>query len=181
MIVTIQELSFYKNCKMAVCLFYFQLVMLNQHGCLFRWQQLLINRLVGYDTILMNSLLDSPGQGINCLLGLNFILQFFTFLNNKFRVIFINFQNCHTQCCSFNWSWLEKFPLLFIFLNPLYLQHDSHSAPIWVTHILCAIYYYPPFFDLLDFMKISKFLQCSSITLNIVTLTCTSKLDDLQS
>ncbi|CAA3029369.1 S3 self-incompatibility locus-linked pollen [Olea europaea subsp. europaea] len=28
-----------------------------------RWQQLLINRLVGYDTILMNSLLNSPGQG----------------------------------------------------------------------------------------------------------------------
>ncbi|KAH8520703.1 hypothetical protein H0E87_001946 [Populus deltoides] len=27
-----------------------------------RWQQLLINRLVGYDTILMNSLLSSPGQ-----------------------------------------------------------------------------------------------------------------------
>ncbi|KAG5610203.1 hypothetical protein H5410_021484 [Solanum commersonii] len=29
-----------------------------------RWQQLLINRLVGYDTILMNSLLNSPGEGI---------------------------------------------------------------------------------------------------------------------
>ncbi|KAJ4832582.1 hypothetical protein Tsubulata_030783 [Turnera subulata] len=28
-----------------------------------RWQQLLINRIVGYDTILMNSLLTSPGQG----------------------------------------------------------------------------------------------------------------------
>ncbi|XP_030510328.1 membralin-like protein At1g60995 isoform X1 [Cannabis sativa] len=28
-----------------------------------RWQQLLINRFVGYDTILMNSLLSSPGQG----------------------------------------------------------------------------------------------------------------------
>ncbi|KDP38854.1 hypothetical protein JCGZ_05011 [Jatropha curcas] len=28
-----------------------------------RWQQLLINRIVGYDTILMNSLLSSPGQG----------------------------------------------------------------------------------------------------------------------
>ncbi|KAJ6711357.1 MEMBRALIN, partial [Salix purpurea] len=28
-----------------------------------RWQQLLINRLVGYDTILMNSLLTYPGQG----------------------------------------------------------------------------------------------------------------------
>ncbi|XP_021772689.1 uncharacterized protein LOC110736699 isoform X2 [Chenopodium quinoa] len=28
-----------------------------------RWQQLLINRVVGYDTILMNSLLDAPGQG----------------------------------------------------------------------------------------------------------------------
>ncbi|KAL8229505.1 hypothetical protein R6Q57_014405 [Mikania cordata] len=28
-----------------------------------RWQQLLINRLVGYDTILMNSLLNSPGKG----------------------------------------------------------------------------------------------------------------------
>ncbi|KAK4783808.1 hypothetical protein SAY86_018176 [Trapa natans] len=28
-----------------------------------RWQQLLINRFVGYDTILMNSLLNSPGQG----------------------------------------------------------------------------------------------------------------------
>uniref|UniRef100_A0A3Q7G211 Uncharacterized protein n=1 Tax=Solanum lycopersicum TaxID=4081 RepID=A0A3Q7G211_SOLLC len=28
------------------------------------WQQLLINRLVGYDTILMNSLLTSPGEGI---------------------------------------------------------------------------------------------------------------------
>ncbi|KAF4352272.1 hypothetical protein G4B88_029228 [Cannabis sativa] len=27
------------------------------------WQQLLINRFVGYDTILMNSLLSSPGQG----------------------------------------------------------------------------------------------------------------------
>ncbi|KAJ0980784.1 hypothetical protein J5N97_009039 [Dioscorea zingiberensis] len=28
-----------------------------------RWQQLLINSFVGYDTILMNSLLNSPGQG----------------------------------------------------------------------------------------------------------------------
>ena len=28
-----------------------------------RWQQLLINRIVGYDTILMNSLLTSSGQG----------------------------------------------------------------------------------------------------------------------
>ncbi|KAG8383331.1 hypothetical protein BUALT_Bualt04G0001400 [Buddleja alternifolia] len=35
-----------------------------RHSCFGnRWQQLLINRLVGYDTILMNSLLDSPGQG----------------------------------------------------------------------------------------------------------------------
>lgn len=30
----------------------------------YRWQQLLINKFVGYDTILMNSLLNSPGQGI---------------------------------------------------------------------------------------------------------------------
>ncbi|EPS72367.1 hypothetical protein M569_02391, partial [Genlisea aurea] len=28
-----------------------------------RWQQLLINRVVGYDTIMMNSLLNSPGKG----------------------------------------------------------------------------------------------------------------------
>ncbi|KAK6125638.1 hypothetical protein DH2020_040614 [Rehmannia glutinosa] len=35
-----------------------------RHSCFGnRWQQLLINRLVGYDTILMNSLLDSPGLG----------------------------------------------------------------------------------------------------------------------
>ncbi|VFQ63572.1 unnamed protein product [Cuscuta campestris] len=35
-----------------------------QHPCFGnRWQQLLINRLVGYDTILINSLLSSPGQG----------------------------------------------------------------------------------------------------------------------
>ncbi|GMG99876.1 hypothetical protein Nepgr_001716 [Nepenthes gracilis] len=35
-----------------------------QHSCFGnRWQQLLINRVVGYDTILMNSLLNSPGQG----------------------------------------------------------------------------------------------------------------------
>ncbi|XP_059624507.1 membralin-like protein At1g60995 isoform X2 [Cornus florida] len=35
-----------------------------RHSCFGnRWQQLLINRLVGYDTILMNSLLNSPGQG----------------------------------------------------------------------------------------------------------------------
>ncbi|XP_070006271.1 membralin-like protein At1g60995 isoform X2 [Nicotiana sylvestris] len=34
------------------------------HSCFGnRWQQLLINRLVGYDTILMNSLLNSPGEG----------------------------------------------------------------------------------------------------------------------
>ncbi|GAB2211704.1 hypothetical protein Drorol1_Dr00025037 [Drosera rotundifolia] len=35
-----------------------------RHSCFGnRWQQLLINRVVGYDTILMNSLLNSPGQG----------------------------------------------------------------------------------------------------------------------
>jgi hypothetical protein len=35
-----------------------------QHSCFGnRWQQLLINTLVGYDTILTNSLLNSPGQG----------------------------------------------------------------------------------------------------------------------
>lgn len=35
-----------------------------RHSCFGnRWQQLLINRIVGYDTILMNSLLSSPGQG----------------------------------------------------------------------------------------------------------------------
>ncbi|KAG6397352.1 hypothetical protein SASPL_143519 [Salvia splendens] len=35
-----------------------------RHNCFGnRWQQLLINRVVGYDTILMNSLLNSPGQG----------------------------------------------------------------------------------------------------------------------
>ncbi|XP_058106890.1 membralin-like protein At1g60995 isoform X2 [Magnolia sinica] len=35
-----------------------------QHPCFGnRWQQLLINSFVGYDTILMNSLLSSPGQG----------------------------------------------------------------------------------------------------------------------
>ncbi|KAF8412038.1 hypothetical protein HHK36_004598 [Tetracentron sinense] len=35
-----------------------------RHSCFGnRWQQLLINRFVGYDTILMNSLLSSPGQG----------------------------------------------------------------------------------------------------------------------
>ncbi|KAH9751483.1 Membralin-like protein [Citrus sinensis] len=40
-----------------------------QHPCFGnRWQQLLINRFVGYDTILMNSLLHTPGQGYlyNC-------------------------------------------------------------------------------------------------------------------
>lgn len=37
---------------------------LARHPCFGnRWQQLLINRFVGYDTILMNSLLDTPGQG----------------------------------------------------------------------------------------------------------------------
>lgn len=35
-----------------------------RHSCFGnRWQQLLINSFVGYDTILMNSLLSSPGQG----------------------------------------------------------------------------------------------------------------------
>ncbi|KAG2705353.1 hypothetical protein I3843_05G044800 [Carya illinoinensis] len=35
-----------------------------RHSCFGnRWQQLLINSIVGYDTILMNSLLTSPGQG----------------------------------------------------------------------------------------------------------------------
>ncbi|XP_038708647.1 membralin-like protein At1g60995 isoform X3 [Tripterygium wilfordii] len=35
-----------------------------RHSCFGnRWQQLLINRVVGYDTILMNSLQNSPGQG----------------------------------------------------------------------------------------------------------------------
>lgn len=35
-----------------------------RHSCFGnRWQQLLINRFVGYDTILMNTLLSSPGQG----------------------------------------------------------------------------------------------------------------------
>ncbi|XP_050158921.1 membralin-like protein At1g60995 isoform X2 [Malus sylvestris] len=35
-----------------------------RHSCFGnRWQQLLINRFVGYDTILINSLLSSPGQG----------------------------------------------------------------------------------------------------------------------
>ncbi|KAK9286778.1 hypothetical protein L1049_015183 [Liquidambar formosana] len=35
-----------------------------RHSCFGnRWQQLLINRFVGYDTILMNSLLNSTGQG----------------------------------------------------------------------------------------------------------------------
>ncbi|KAF3435191.1 hypothetical protein FNV43_RR22278 [Rhamnella rubrinervis] len=35
-----------------------------RHSCFGnRWQQLLINRFVGYDTILMNSLLSSPGRG----------------------------------------------------------------------------------------------------------------------
>ncbi|XP_044489350.1 membralin-like protein At1g60995 [Mangifera indica] len=35
-----------------------------RHSCFGnRWQQLLINRFVGYDTILRNSLLNSPGQG----------------------------------------------------------------------------------------------------------------------
>ncbi|KAL0379305.1 UNVERIFIED_CONTAM: Membralin-like protein [Sesamum radiatum] len=35
-----------------------------RHSCFGnRWQQLLINRVVGYDTILMNSLLNSPGHG----------------------------------------------------------------------------------------------------------------------
>jgi hypothetical protein len=29
----------------------------------FRWQQLLINSIVGYDTILTNSLVNSPGHG----------------------------------------------------------------------------------------------------------------------
>ncbi|KAJ9687435.1 hypothetical protein PVL29_016071 [Vitis rotundifolia] len=34
------------------------------HSCFGnRWQQLLINRFVGYDTILINSLLNTPGQG----------------------------------------------------------------------------------------------------------------------
>nr|XP_028949540.1 membralin-like protein At1g60995 isoform X3 [Malus domestica] len=35
-----------------------------RHSCFGnRWQQLLVNRFVGYDTILINSLLSSPGQG----------------------------------------------------------------------------------------------------------------------
>jgi len=36
-----------------------------------RWQQLLINRFVGYDTILINSLLSSPGQGNYLLPGMD--------------------------------------------------------------------------------------------------------------
>lgn len=41
------------------------LSLLSEYFLISRWQQLLINRIVGYDTILMNSLLSSPGQGIN--------------------------------------------------------------------------------------------------------------------
>lgn len=39
-----------------------------------RWQQLLINSFVGYDTILMNSLLSSPGHGEDSLLMKNFLV-----------------------------------------------------------------------------------------------------------
>jgi hypothetical protein len=35
---------------------------------LFRWQQLLINSIVGYDTILTNSLVNSPGHGTHLIL-----------------------------------------------------------------------------------------------------------------
>ena len=35
---------------------------------LFRWQQLLINSIVGYDTILTNSLVNSPGHGMHLIL-----------------------------------------------------------------------------------------------------------------
>ncbi|XP_057482195.1 membralin-like protein At1g60995 [Actinidia eriantha] len=54
-----------------------------RHSCFGnRWQQLLINRLVGYDTILMNSLLSSRGQG---------------YLYNYQTKEFYNLTNAHEQ------------------------------------------------------------------------------------
>lgn len=50
----------------------------------------MINRVVGYDTILMNSLLHSPGQGIKYLFGFPFYIMNFL---RKFGVILI----CHRK------------------------------------------------------------------------------------
>lgn len=46
---------------------------LNESSLISRWQQLLINRFVGYDTILINSLLNTPGQGKQNSLQVTFL------------------------------------------------------------------------------------------------------------
>lgn len=69
-----------------------------------RWQQLLINRFVGYDTILINSLLSSPGQGNNQI----FFLLFFYLFNSLKKWEHVEERSCIGASYMVHQVWTSK-------------------------------------------------------------------------
>ena len=66
---------------------------LNESSLISRWQQLLINRFVGYDTILINSLLNTPGQGKQNSLQVTFLKFSFVDLVGDLMPCWLLFRN----------------------------------------------------------------------------------------
>ncbi|KAH9751485.1 Membralin-like protein [Citrus sinensis] len=155
-----------------------------QHPCFGnRWQQLLINRFVGYDTILMNSLLHTPGQGYlyNCqtkeFYNLSYAQEppegpakFGDYLVTKCGVLMMSLFVFFTTTMSVSFTLRETQARMLKFTVQLQ-HHAQHRLPTFqliFVHIMIGILFFLfEFYDdqLLAFLVLILVWLCELFTL----------------
>ncbi|KAI5448596.1 hypothetical protein KIW84_015849 [Lathyrus oleraceus] len=138
------------------------------HSCFGnRWQQLLINRFVGYDTILINSLLSSPGQGYlynyqsKEFFNLSFALEipevpdkFGDYLVTKCGVLMMSLFVFFTTTMSVSFTLRETQTRMLKFTVQLQ-HHARHHLPTFqliFVHVIESLVFVPIMIGILFFL-----------------------------
>ncbi|GAU24355.1 hypothetical protein TSUD_390640 [Trifolium subterraneum] len=138
------------------------------HSCFGnRWQQLLINRFVGYDTILINSLLSSPGQGYlynyqsKEFYNLSFALEvpevpakFGDYLVTKCGVLMMSLFVFFTTTMSVSFTLRETQTRMLKFTVQLQ-HHARHQLPTFqliFVHVIESLVFVPIMIGILFFL-----------------------------
>ncbi|XP_057977190.1 membralin-like protein At1g60995 isoform X2 [Malania oleifera] len=138
-----------------------------RHSCFGnRWQQLLINRFVGYDTILMNSLLNSPGQGYlynyqtKEFYNLSYaheppeVLRFGDYLVTKCGVLMMSLFVFFTTTMSVSFTLRETQTRMLKFTVQLQ-HHARHRLPTFqliFVHVIESLVFVPIMIGILFFL-----------------------------
>ncbi|CAM8904185.1 unnamed protein product [Rhodiola kirilowii] len=138
------------------------------HSCLGnRWQQLVINRLVGYDTILMNSLLNSPGHGYlfnfqtKEIYNLSYVhelpegpMRFGDYLVIKCGVLMMSLFVFFTTTMSVSFTLRETQTRMLKFTVQLQ-HHARHRLPVFqliFVHVIESLVFVPIMIGILFFL-----------------------------